>query len=124
MPESTRANDFRYVYSNAAKIQFTVNDVTIIHGIKEDQSSNDDHIYEQVGIISNHIAAKHLAHTLTRVIQHYEWSNSVVIPLDQTKLDALENILRASAEHVLATSPNASQLPAWETLTASPERES
>jgi hypothetical protein len=116
MPASTRANDFRYVFSSAARIQFTANDVTIIHGIKEDQSSTEDAFYEQVGIISAHGSAKLLAHTLTRIIQHYEWSNAVVIPLDQTKVESLENVLKALAENVLATSPNASQLPPWQSL--------
>lgn len=104
MTSNNRSPDFRYVYANGVKMQFTPNDVMLFFGIKEDPSATEDVLLEQIAIAMNPATAKILAHTLTRTIEHFETTTNIQIPVDKAKLEGLENIL-ASASAQAKVSP-------------------
>jgi hypothetical protein len=106
MTDSGRTKDFRYIYSNGQKISFSGNEVILVFGIKEDPSTADDNILEEVGVAMTLATAKLLAVTLTRTVEHFESTNKTVILVDQTRIENLEKILRA-AEDRLKASPTA-----------------
>lgn len=117
MKENTRAKDFRYIYSNGIKLQFSQNEVMLFFGIKEDPTSQEDSLFEQVSVVMSPASAKLLAVTLTRTIEHFESSTHVQIPVDQAKLEYLERILEAVGSPVKA-SPTASPPPSGQSAPA------
>jgi len=95
--KNARSKDFRYIYANGLAVQFGNNDVALIFGVKEDQATNDEHILEEVAVMMTPLTAKNLAISLTKIIEHFEMTSGVVIPIEQAKIDSIDNALMEAA---------------------------
>jgi hypothetical protein len=96
MKHNTRSKDFRYIYTNGLQLQIGTGDVTILFGIKEDQSDPEDKILEEVGVVMTLLSAKLLAYTLSKLLEQVEKTSGSPIPLDPAKIVALETFLSAA----------------------------
>jgi len=85
-----RAPDFRYIYANGYSISVNGQDVFIRFGIKD---GPEDTSYEQLGIVMNPSTAKLLGILLAKTFQMIEQSSGTEIPVDQSKVQALENTI-------------------------------
>jgi Protein of unknown function (DUF3467) len=104
MTNNKRSPDFRYLYTNGVKIQFSPHDVMLYFGVKEDPSSADDALLEQIAVAMNPSTAKILAQTLTRTIEHFESATNTEIPVDKARLERLEEILASASARPKASS--------------------
>lgn len=91
--ENTRTKDFRYIYANGLALQFSGSDVMLVFGNKEDQGNPNQKFLEEIGVMMTHVTAKALSQTLVQVIEHYEKTTGVIIPIEQARKDRVEAML-------------------------------
>ncbi len=96
MTEKIRATEFRYVYANGLKLQFSGSEVILTFGIKEDPTAPDESLREEVAIAMVPSTAKILSRTLARTFEHFEAATGVTIPIDAAREAQLEKILQDS----------------------------
>jgi Protein of unknown function (DUF3467) len=103
---NTRSQDFRYVFANTFGITFGPQEVQVVFGIQSEPGTDSVTMEEQVGIIYTHVAAKLLAESLLHMIDNFEKATGSIVPLDQSKIDALDEMLaRVMAAHSNSKNP-------------------
>jgi hypothetical protein len=93
MPNS-RTNDFRYVFSNTFRIQFTPNEMTVGFAISEDPLNANDSLLEQVAVIITPSGAKLLGRLLSTTIADYERETGTVVPIPNGSFESIDKIVR------------------------------
>ena len=92
--ENTRSKDFRYVYAGGFSMFFNGQDAIIKFGVKVD--GNLDILHEEVGVIMTPTTMKLLGKLLVRMSEMVETATGQEIPVDPTKLAAIEHSIQSA----------------------------
>lgn len=103
--KNQKSKDFRYIYANGIVTQFGGNDVTLIFGIKENQSALDNSMNEEVGVIMTPTTAKMLAISLTKLIEGFEKQSKSMIPVNPELSEALDQAVKQAHQKASALPP-------------------
>jgi hypothetical protein len=87
-----RSADFRFVFTNTLGFQFSDNDARIIFSI--DEGNGVDGALDQVGVAMTHKTLKLLGAIVHEMLEHYETSSGVKIPVDQDKIEGFRAVLQ------------------------------
>ena len=102
MPETVkkivRANDFRYVASDAIGFQFNDDIIKIVLGMEDINGT----ILEQSGIMLSHSAGKLLLIMLQESLRRYEQRSGREVPLNPAKVEEVMSVF-AEADAAMAT---------------------
>jgi hypothetical protein len=94
--KNSRSKDFKYIYSNGIGAQIGGGEATLIFGIKEDPSVQDDVLLEEIAVIMTIPTLKILSVTLSQIIENIERASNTKIPYDEQKFAALRKIIEDS----------------------------
>src|SRR5277367_4898126 len=86
-PDNSRANEFRVTYANASAVQFDGLQCIITFGVQHVLGDLAKGVEEQVAVAMTPVAAKSMAYSVMRILEHAEKIAGNVIPIDPT-LDA------------------------------------
>lgn len=95
-----RAQDFRYVASDAIGFQFNDDVIKLVFGVEDINGS----VLEQYGVMLSHAAGKLLLVMLAESIKRYEQRSGREVALNPAKLDEIMQIFAASDAAVAAQS--------------------
>lgn len=104
---STRAPDFRYIYTNAFGMRLSNTDATIMFGVEEKPGDRD--IYEQLGVSMTPMTLKVMLAGLQKSLNAYEAANGE-IPIPAGKLEELDAKIKAGAR-VVGSEPSSENKP-------------
>lgn len=105
MNKSPRSKDFRYIYANGIGLQFNGAELMLMFGVKEDFSNKDNIMLEEVGVIMAASSAKLLGLMIAGAVEASEKASGQAIPVDETKLRSLQDMLAASSKDASEVSP-------------------
>ncbi len=94
--ENTRSKDFRYVYAGGFSMLFNGQDAIIRFGVKVDGSL--DILHEEVGVIMSPSTMKLLGKLLVRMAEMVETATGQEIPVDPSKLAAIEQSIQSAEQ--------------------------
>jgi len=93
MPDSTRSQDFRFVYASTFTVTMTPTDVHILCGIQRNPGSDSNDMEAQVGIITTHTSMKLLSQLFGLLVEEHEDQTGRPIDTDLSKLDGLREAI-------------------------------
>lgn len=94
---STRAPDFKLIYTNGFALKMTDHDLSLTFGVDQDPANSGQDIYEQMSVYMTHRTAKLLMLTLTRVISNFE-SAKGAIPMTDKQVAAVEKAVNEGTQ--------------------------
>jgi hypothetical protein len=95
-----RSQYFRHIYSNGFGLQTGGNEVILSFGFKDNPQAKDEEITNEVAVVMLPSTLKFLARSLTKLVDFIEKTGGTEIPIDETKLTAMD---QAYSEAISAT---------------------
>lgn len=96
MPENTRSQDYRVVFSNIFHVQLTPTEIQTIWGIQKNPGTEDLSMEAQVGVVTTHSGAKLLAYLLNALIADFEDATKTTVQLDPARVQHIDDLMAAN----------------------------